>query len=171
MTHLVCVGQIVKAHGIKGLVCVQPYLNDPMGLAAFGALTDESGRRIFDLVLKGRRGNTLLAALPGIADKTAADALKGTKLYAHKDKLPALAADEYYHRDLVGLNVVRRGEPFGIVARVANYGAGDILDIRLTDGRTIPLLFSRQTFPLVDIARKTIEVVVPDNMEELIDED
>ncbi|MDD3669419.1 MAG: ribosome maturation factor RimM [Alphaproteobacteria bacterium] len=170
MSHLVCVGQIVKAHGIKGLVCIQPYLNDPAGLTAFGALTDESGRRIFEIDVRGRRGDILLAALPGIADKTAADALKGTKLYVHKDKLPALAADEYYHRDLVGLAVVHQGKPFGSVAQVANYGAGDILDIRLASGKTIPFLFSRQTFPVVDIARKTIEMAGPDNMEELVDE-
>lgn len=170
MSHLVCVGQIVNVHGIKGVVCIKPYLNNPMDIGTFGALTDSSGQKIFALQITGSRGDIVLATLPGITDRTAAESLKGTKLYTHADNLPRLPAGEYYHRDLIGLAVVRQGKPFGVVAHVANHGAGDILDIKLTTGETMSFLFSASTFPDVDITRGTLTIVVPENREEPTDE-
>ena len=50
--------------------------------------------------------------------------------------MPPLEEGEYYHADLIGLPAVGRdGNPVGTVAAVENYGAGDLLEIELPDGK------------------------------------
>ena len=50
--------------------------------------------------------------------------------------MPPLAEGEYYHADLIGLAAVdSEGAPVGTVAAVENYGAGDLLEIALENGK------------------------------------
>ena len=70
------------------------------------------------------------ARLTGVATREEAEALKGTRLYAPRDRLPPLGDDEYYHADLIGLAVVDTGgAALGTVRAVLDHGAGDILEI------------------------------------------
>ena len=70
------------------------------------------------------------ARLPGIATKEEADALKGVLLFADRARLPRLPDDEFYHADLIGLQVVDTGGAvLGKILAVQNHGAGDILEV------------------------------------------
>ena len=53
------------------------------------------------------RGGMVIATLEGVADRNAAEALKGLRLYVPKDALPEPDEDEFYHADLLGLEVVQ----------------------------------------------------------------
>src|SRR5205085_2342016 len=81
-------------------------------------------------------GKGAVARFDGIADRSAAEALRGTLIEVDRSALPPLAEGEYYHADLIGLSAVDpAGAPIGTVVAVENYGAGDLLEIELTDGR------------------------------------
>ena len=68
----------------------------------------------------------------GVADRNAAEALRNVKLYVERDRLPAAEDGEFYLADLIGLAAVTpQGEPLGEVIAVHNFGAGDIIELKL----------------------------------------
>lgn len=86
-------------------------------------------------LLAVRVGNMAVAKFEGIADRSAAEALRGSLVEVDRSALPPLGDGEYYHSDLVGLPAFdREGNRVGIVSAVENYGAGDLLDIELEEG-------------------------------------
>jgi 16S rRNA processing protein RimM len=149
----VCVGVISGAHGVRGEVKVKTFTADPAAVAAYGPVADESGARLFELSLSRATKGGVIARVAGVGDRDAAQALKGTKLYVDRDVLPEPARDEFYHADLIGLAVeLRDGKAVGRVKAVHDFGAGDLLEIVLPDGRTELLPFTREAVPEVDIA-------------------
>lgn len=149
------VGAIAAPHGVRGLVKVKSFTAEPADIAAYGPLSDETGRRRVTLqVMSAASGGTLICRIDGVADRDAAEALRGLRLYVERAALPAPAAEEYYHADLVGLAAtLPDGTAFGRVVAVQNYGAGDILEIERESGtpRLVDLPFTRVVVPVVDI--------------------
>jgi 16S rRNA processing protein RimM len=69
------------------------------------------------------------ARLGGVTNKEDADALRGQRLYAPRAALPNLPDDEFYHADLIGLEVCDTGgKPLGRISAVLNHGASDLLE-------------------------------------------
>lgn len=162
-------GEIVAAHGIKGLVKIRSFTEDPADIVAYGPLRDSAGM-VVELTLRGPTKGGVLAAVPGVNDRNGAEALKGTKLFVERGVLPELPAegDEYYYADLIGLTVeLVDGTVFGKVKAVHDFGAGDVLELQpggSDDGarETIMIPFSRQAVPEVDLANRRLVIVAPD---------
>lgn len=171
MSQLVCVGQIINVHGIKGAIKIKSYLTNPMDIDSFGPVTDKQEKQLFHLKAHSQKQGIVLASVKGVNDRTTAEALKGMYLYVNRAQLPESKSDEYYYCDLVGLTVMRGDKVFGTVESVENFGAGDIVNIKLTNGKVYPFDFSDATFPVVSIAEKKMEICLPAGMEEVIHED
>lgn len=125
----VTLAAVIGAHGVTGEVRLKVFADDLSAYRQFngGALTLKSVRN---------GSNGAIARFAEIADRNAAEALRGTELTVPRSALPALGEGEYYHVDLIGLAVATdAGEPVGTVAAVENFGAGDILEIERPDGR------------------------------------
>nr|WP_246513893.1 ribosome maturation factor RimM [Neoroseomonas soli] len=151
------VGEIGRPHGVRGLVRLRAFTEDPAAIAAFSPLTDESGTRRFAITLKG--GD--IAAVEGVADRDAAQRLTGTKLYVERDRLPAAEEEEFYLTDLIGLAAVTEGgESLGTVRAVEDHGAGAFLIVH-GGAREHLLPFTKAVVPVVDIAGGRITVVPP----------
>ncbi|QLC24285.1 16S rRNA processing protein RimM [Parasphingopyxis algicola] len=124
---------IAGAHGIGGEVRLKLFsesLDSFKRYTTFGA----DGQ---SLTLKSVRetGKMPIARFAEIADRTAAEALRGKELTVPRSALPPLEEGEYYHADIVGLPcVTESGDPVGEVIAVENFGAGNILEIRKPDG-------------------------------------
>ena len=164
----VCLGVVAGAHGVRGLVKIKSFTEDPEDLAAYGALSDETGRRRFVVKLKGRVKGLLLAELEGIRDRDQAQALHGLQLYVARSALPRLDEDEtFYQADLIGLAAEDpEGRPLGRVVAVPNFGAGDLLEVLDPERVSQFFPFTRDIVPQVDLAggrvviRPPAEVVV-----------
>ena len=159
--RLVCVGVIVGAHGVRGLVRVRAYTEVPEAVAAYGPLVTENGERMLQLTVSGRGPKGLvLATVTGIDDRNGAEKLKGERLYVPRGRLPAPDdADEYYQVDLIGLAARSSdGRPLGTVHAIYDFGGGDVIEI--TDDGHAPLVvpFTRDVVPIVDIAGGTLTV-------------
>lgn len=149
----VCVGRIGGAHGIQGWVRVQSYTADPADIGSYGLLSDESGERRLKVTVKRMAKGSVIAAIDGVTDRNAAEALAGLRLYVDRASLPAAETDEFYRADLIGLEaVLADGSPFGRVVAVEDYGAGDILEIRPPQGPSVLVPFTEAVVPQVDIA-------------------
>jgi 16S rRNA processing protein RimM len=150
----ICLGVVAGAHGVRGLVKIKSFTEAPGDLLAYGPLSDEAGTRRFEITVKGMAKGSVLAAMTGIDDRDAAQALKGTRLYVDRAALPAADEEEtYYHADLVGLRAEDRdGGHIGRVAAVHNFGAGDLLEIaRGEDEPELLVPFTKAAVPEVDL--------------------
>jgi 16S rRNA processing protein RimM len=146
----VLMAAIVDAHGVRGLVRVKSFAATPSAIASYQPLEDANGRA-YRLTLKGGAGDMLIAAVDGVADRDQAARLKGTQLFVRRDALPATGAGEFYHADLVGLEVrLQDGSVFGTVRAVHDFGAGDALEIAREQGEVM-VPFTRAAVPVVDI--------------------
>jgi len=152
-TSRLCVGVITGAQGVRGAVRIKSFTAVPEDVAAYGPVADEAGQREFALRPVGRAKGVVIATIAGVADRDAAERLKGMRLYVARDKLPAPGEEEYYHADLIGLAaVLRDGTPLGRVRAVHEYGAGDSLEVASESGVTVMVPFTRAAVPEVDLA-------------------
>tara|TARA_B100000686_G_C16804730_1_gene989084 strand:+ start:862 stop:1452 length:591 start_codon:yes stop_codon:yes gene_type:complete len=160
--RLLLVGMIGAAHGISGLVRVKSFMTEPTDISNFDLLEDELGN-IIKLELTGKRsGGALLSKLKGIESRNAAESMKGKKLYALRSALPNPSSEEWYYADLIGLNVFDRlKKHIGIIQSVVNYGAGDLLEISLTNGELLSIPFTRDLVPNIDINSGKITIIIP----------
>ena len=159
---MVCVAQIGAPHGVRGAFRLRCFTEVPENVAAYGPVHDEAGRPLFALRILAEAKGGLIAAAPGIADRDAAEALRGLRLFVPRDRLPPTEEDEFYHEDLVGLTArAPDGTSLGRVIAVHNHGAGDILEVELEPGRTELVPFTRAAVPAVDLAAGTVELVLP----------
>ena len=153
---------ITGSHGIRGLVKVRPFTEDPGAVTAYGPLSDADGTETFALTLLSRHKGQWLARLDGVDDRDAADRMKGLRLYADRDRLPAAGEDEFYYADLVGLAAVGPdGTPLGTVRGVFDFGAGDVLEIVRPGAADLLVAFTRSAVPVVDLAAGRIVVDPP----------
>jgi 16S rRNA processing protein RimM len=159
---LVLVGRFGRPHGVRGEVRLQSFTEDPGAIAGYGPFANADGSRLFELESCRPQGDFFVAVIRGIADRTGAESLTNIELYVPRDRLAAPSEDEYFLADLVGCAAVTAdGLAWGTVTGVANYGAGDILDIRLEDGENTMLPFRKVFVPEVDIKARRIVVVPP----------
>jgi len=162
----VCVGAIAGAFGVRGEVRLKSFCALPGDIAAYGPLWSEDGARRFEVMVTGQVKNGLSARLSGVATKEQADALRGVRLYAPRDALPNLPDDEYYHADLIGLEVTDTGGTvLGRVKAVLNHGASDLLEVQ-GPGRTTTVLvpFTLEIVPTVDLAAGRIVADPPEGL-------
>jgi 16S rRNA processing protein RimM len=164
--RLIQIGVIGAAHGVRGEARVKSFTEDPTSLGAYGPLSDASGARTFRIVsLRPIKGDMLVARFEGVSTREAAEALTGVGLFASRDALPATEAeDDFYHADLIGLRVESAdGEVLGDVLSVQNYGADDLLEIRLKGRvRSVLLPFTRAGVPVVDVAGGRVVIDPPE---------
>lgn len=153
----ILVGEIGRPHGVRGLVKLRSFTNEPASIASYGPLTDEGGARRFVLTWKGDG----IAAIEGITDRDAAQRLTGTRLYVERDRLPATEDDEFYLSDLIGLPAVTEaGEAVGTVKAVEDFGGGSFL-VLAKGPEEILVPFTRASVPAVDLDAGRIVVAPP----------
>ena len=158
----VCIGVIAGAHGVNGLVRVKSFTADPEDVAAYGPVTDAAGLRRFRIEVTGAARDMLLARIEGVADRNAAEALRGVELHVERDRLPAPDADEFYHADLIGLSARSTdGSEIGSVTALYDYGAGDMIEIRTAGGRVELLPFTKSVVPEVDLEHGFVVIDPP----------
>jgi 16S rRNA processing protein RimM len=167
MTDRICIGAISGAFGVTGEVRLKSFCTVPEDIASYGPLWSEDGSRQFRITLTRPVAGGLGARIAGVADKDAADALRGTSLFIDRAKLPSLPDDEFYHADLIGLDAIDTGgEMLGKVLAVHNHGAGDIIEISSIRHKSALLLpFTKAIVPNVDLAAGRLIVDLPEESE------
>lgn len=161
----VCVGAIAGAFGVSGEARIKSFCAEGEAIASYGPLFSEDGARKFSLRITRAVKEGYAARLTGVATREEAEALKGTRLYAPRDRLPSLPDDEFYHADLVGLTVQDTGgATIGRVRAIHDHGAGDLLEVTRAGGTEVLIPFTRAMVPTVDLAQGRIVVDPPEGM-------
>ena len=138
------VGRIGEAWGLQGGFRVLPYADPPEALSAARrwhlqapldrvhvvahAATLPPSLRIPKLRLQG---DGYVATSPDVADRTAAEALRGARIFVPRSGFPAVGVDEYYWADLIGLAVRNRDDVvLGEVVGLMDTGAQSVLRVQ-----------------------------------------
>ena len=144
----VLLGVVAAPHGVRGLVRIKSFTEDPMAVAAYGPLSDESGRKEYRVEALSAARGAVLARIEGVADRTAAEALRGLRLYVARDALPDAGEREWYEADLIGLKAVGTdGRDWGKVVAFHDFGAGSMMEV--SGGAMLP--FTDEAVPEIDL--------------------
>jgi 16S rRNA processing protein RimM len=150
----ICVARLGAAHGVRGEVRLWSFTAEPAAVVDYGPFETANGRVIEIETLRPAK-DFFVVRLKGVADRTAAEALRNLELFVPRARLPVPAdGDEFYHADLIGLAVVdASGAALGTVVALHNFGAGDIIEVRRTEASdTVMLPFTQDAVPEIDVA-------------------
>jgi 16S rRNA processing protein RimM len=157
----IAVGQVVRAHGIRGEVLVAVRTDEPGARFAPGSVlpTEPPERGPLTVAAARWHSGRLIVAFEGIGDRTAAEGLRGTLLILDPAQITSLSdPDEFYDHELIGLGVVTAaGDPVGVVADVLHHGQ-DLLVVRRdgAPGQVTPAQVTRESR-----GREAAEALVP----------
>jgi 16S rRNA processing protein RimM len=145
----VLLGVVAAPHGVRGLVRIKSFTEDPMAVAAYGPLSDESGKKEYRVEALSAARGAVLARIEGVADRTAAEALRGLRLFVERQRLPHTGEREWYEADLIGLEAVGTdGRNWGKVIAFHDFGAGSVMEV--SGGMMLP--FTDEAVPEIDVA-------------------
>ncbi len=162
----VLLAAVIGAQGLKGEVKARLFTAAPDALPRYGVLHTSAGRKLRITAFRPTKAGEAVIAFEGVADRDAAEALKGAQLFVSRAALPDTEDDEFYHADLIGLEARdTSGRVLGKVSALHNYGASDVIELARPDGDNVLLAFSKETVPVLDIAAGYIVVAVPEDDE------
>ena len=168
--NLVLLGEFGRAHGLNGEIRLKSYTGDPQAIAGYGALLTADGRTLTLAEVRSAPGTSpdmLIARVTGVSGRTAAEALNRVALFVPRDRLAAPEdEDEVYAADLIGATALdEAGTLIGTIVAVPNYGGGDLLELRSPGGGATALLpFTKAFVPVLDMTRRQVTVVVPEDL-------
>ncbi len=171
MYEQLLIGQILKAHGLKGEVKIKAFADD---LSRFNqlkevTLEDRDGKALDTLRIKRARivGRDVYLTFWDIADRNAAEELRGKMLSVPREKAQKLAANSWYVCDLVGLDVYEGDTPLGKIKEVLDTGSQDLLVIAQAGERDLYVPFMEHLLVDVDLQEGTMRLELPDGLLEI----
>ncbi|MEH3132995.1 MAG: ribosome maturation factor RimM [Mycolicibacterium neoaurum] len=165
------IGRVAKAHGVTGEVVVEIRTDDPErrfvpGAQLRGRAARGGPERSFVIETVREHAGRLLMRLTGVADRNAADALRGTLFLVDTEQLPPIDdPDEFYDHQLEGLAArTVDGTAIGTVAEVLHTAAGELLSIKTPEGREVLVPFVSAIVTAVSLADGTVDIDPPDGL-------
>ena len=162
----VVVGRIGRAHGLTGEVSVLVRTDSPEQRFAPGTVFElGAGRRLTVAGTRWHKG-ALLVRLDGVADRDAAELLRGELLTIDAAELPLPEdPDEFHDHQLVGLRAeLADGALVGTVTDVVHGPAGELLVVAREGAADALVPFVRDIVPTVDLAAGRLVLTPPDGL-------
>ncbi|HKI85374.1 MAG TPA: ribosome maturation factor RimM [Thermoanaerobaculia bacterium] len=164
---LVLVGRVVRPHGVRGEVLVQPWSDVPGRFAPGASLTltpAHGGRRTLRVATVRSHSHGAILRFEGVADRDAAEGLKGGELAVPRAIVPRPPAGSFYYFELVGCACRdRRAGELGRVSDLVEDGGGLLLAIT-DEKRTLLVPFVASYLANVDVDARKIELDLPDGL-------
>ena len=163
----VLLAAIIGAQGLKGEVKAKLFTATPDALPRYGVLHTRDGRKLKITAFRPSKEGEAVIAFEDVRDRNQAEVLKGAELFVDRAALPETDEDEFYHADLIGLEVRdSEGRVLGKVSALHNFGASDVLEFTRPDGDSVHIAFTKETVPVLNIADGFIIVAVPEDDED-----
>lgn len=158
---LIVLGRVAGAFGIKGWLRITPFTRsaeDLLNYSSFWFETSNGHWQSYNVRNARVQNRSLLIEIEHLTDRTAAEGFARYQIAVSEDWLPPLEPDEYYWRDLFGMNVyTTTGVSLGQVAQIVETGANDVLVVRGERDRWIPFLLDH-FISAIDMTNKRITV-------------
>lgn len=155
------IGQVLKPQGIRGEIKVKPLTSDAVRFNALRYVC--VGGRQYRIVGVRIAADGVYLRLDGIADRNAAETLRGMLLSVDNALAVALDEGEFFIAELIGAELCARGEDgtvkrVGAIKRVDGYGAADVFEITCDGGKDLSFAFVKALCPVFDKQNKRLIV-------------
>lgn len=163
----ICVGVITSVNGVRGNVKIKSFTESPEDITTFANVFNPELNRSFKISVVTLKKDHLIASIEGISTRNEAEELRNIKLYIKRSELSEAKDGEYYHADLMGLEVFYQdGVKAGLVKNIVNFGAGDILEVYdLTSEKLFYYPFNKQYVTDVNLEAGKVEIT---RLEEIV---
>jgi 16S rRNA processing protein RimM len=172
---LVAVGKVLRAHGIRGALKLLPYGETLGEMKAGETLISCEGDAQRQLTIKNfqsraaahpyGRGGEAIVWFEEIGSREQAEELKGKDLFIYKDRLPELPSGEYYHFQLIGLQVeTKDGKPLGTLSAVLQTGSNDVYTVE-SGGKELLIPAIEDVVIEVDLSNGKLIVDLPEGLQ------
>jgi len=160
------IGKIGAPYGVKGWVKITTYTDETQGVFEYSPWLLGDGKKEYIVDLWRTHNKGVVAKLVGVESRDDAESIKNLEIFIKAEQLPELADDDYYWRDLVGMQVItENGYDLGVVKELFETGANDVMLVKANSNdafgqkeRMLPFL-REQVIKVVDMQAKTIKVV------------
>ena len=151
------VGKIVNVRGVRGEVKINPFLDDTQAFREFEFLYIKE-KQVKILSVKFVKNNPILL-LEGVDSVEKAEALRNTPVYVDEEMLPELSENEYYIKDILGLEVLTlEGESLGKITDVFKTGSNDVYEVQMESGKKFLIPAISQVIKEINIEEKRVIV-------------
>ncbi|HOO23208.1 MAG TPA: ribosome maturation factor RimM [Clostridia bacterium] len=150
---MLMVAKGIKAHGIRGDIKVNCFMDTPVSFSAIKELVALG--KVYKVEKVRVQNEGILLKLEGVNTMNEAETFRGADFYCERDKLPPLKEDTYYISDLIGAEVIVGENKIGILSDILQYGSADIYVINGDKG-TVMFPFVQGVTEKVELADKRI---------------
>ena len=158
MKKKISVGQFLKPHGLKGGIKLRSFMQTPNEILSLSLKDDEGKDYTFKTYGSPPSPHTFLVHVNDGISREEAEALNGKKLYLDRENLSKTEKDEFFYDDLIGLNVFSNNTQIGTISHVLNFGAGDILEIKSSNGDKKLISFENAAVFNINLKEKRLEI-------------
>lgn len=137
------VGKLRRPHGLHGEILMDIYTDFPERIRPGAFLYAGPQRQSLEVRSVREHQPAMLVTFKGFADRDAAAELRNLLVYVRTAERPALPEGEFYHHQLIGMNVLEENDNLlGTVKEILQTGANDILVVQTPEAREvlIPLI-------------------------------
>jgi 16S rRNA processing protein RimM len=161
--ELIQVAAIIAPHGIRGAVSAECLSDNPRRFHAGAELFTPDGRGL-KLEAASRHKGRLLLKFSGVDDREQAEKLRRQALFVPQEQAPALPEGEYYHFQLLGLEVREGGQRLGEISDILSYSANDVYVLLRDDGSQTLIPALKSVILRVDVAAGYLDVALPEGL-------
>jgi 16S rRNA processing protein RimM len=153
------VGKIRRPHGVKGELIMEVHTDFPERLVAGVIVYVGESHRPLSIHSLRSNGNTVLISFDAYHDPESAGALRNQLVFVRADDRPALDEGEYYHHQLLGMNVISDQEQqLGKLVEILSTGANDVYVIQPEAGPEILLPALESVILQIDLDQGVMRV-------------
>jgi 16S rRNA processing protein RimM len=159
----VIVARVARAHGLHGGLLLDSETDAPEALFQTGRrlrVVGRGGPAEIELVTVQFHSGRWLVTVTGVADRTAAEQLRGAGLTVPRSELPEFPEDGILLYDLIGLKVVEGEREVGAITDVYDMPQGPMLAVEV-EGRERLIPYDEAFVELVDLNAGIVVVDLP----------
>ena len=161
ISSFILMGVILRPFGVTGELCVKSFAESEQSFKSYKIFYTDDGCQEFKVKkIRADKKDVFILYFDHITSRTEAEKFKHQKLYVQSSQLKPLTADEYYHHELINLDVFDDNEQkIGVVKKVTNYGSDDLLEIkRDQENQLILIPFNARFIKCVQLSRHRVVV-------------
>lgn len=153
-------GQIVRTHGVRGELVVEPWADSVDFLETVSRFYFDGGKEDAGLVSSRAHKGRLLIKLAGVDTVEQGDVLRGRVLYVDREDV-TLPEGKFFLQDLIGLKALDgvTGQEYGVLREVLPTGANDVYRIEDKEGKNFLFPAVPHMIKQIDLERGVMELL------------
>lgn len=157
MEKRLTVGEILKPQGITGSVKVKPYTDDVKRFKTLKKVYIDGVE--YQTLKTSVSPDAVIVWLKGVADRNAAELLRGKFIQVDRADAAPLEEGKYYIVDVIGSQVVTEtGKRVGVVTDISAKNYADVYTVERDNGKTVMFPLLKDLLISINVETKTVTV-------------